>query len=161
MQILFVNKHFPYTNAAFSTYQRLDNRANVVFATQFGFQHRFSNDYQFFQAATLGGTGIDANFRGLRRDRYAGKTAFYQNNDIRWKILGSRNRTLPFSMGILAGFDHGRVWIGNDLDRSETWHYSYGGGIWISPFNSFVLNLSLFRADDKRNVFTFLGSYFF
>lgn len=156
-----INKNFSYLHGAFSAYQRLDNRANVVFATQFGFQHRFSNDYEFFQASTLGGTGTDANFRGLRRNRYAGKTAFYQNNDIRWKVLGSRNRTLPFSMGILVGFDQGRVWLDDDLDQSETWHYSYGGGIWISPFNSFVLNLSLFRADDDRNVFTFLGSYFF
>lgn len=160
-QIGDINKNFPYIDAAFSAYQRLDNKANLVFATQFGFQQRFTDDYEFFQAATLGGTGTDANFRGLRRNRYAGKTAFYQNNDIRWKLIGSRNRTLPFSMGILAGLDHGRVWIGNDQDLSQTWHYSYGGGIWISPFNSFVINLSLFRADDSQNVFTFLGSYFF
>lgn len=156
-----IGRNFSYINAAFSAYQRLDNPANFVFATQFGLQHRFSNDYEFFQAATLGGTGKTANFRGLRRNRYAGKTAFYQNNDLRWKLLGSRNRTLPFSMGILVGFDHGRVWLDDDLDRSDTWHYSYGGGVWISPFDSFMLNLSLFRGDDDRNVFTFLGSYFF
>lgn len=154
-------KNFPYLDAAFSAYQRIDNQANLVFATQFGLQHRFSDGFEFFQAATLGGTGTDANFRGLRRNRYAGKTAFYQNIDLRWRILGSRNRTLPFSMGLIAGFDHGRVWIGNDQDVSKTWHSSVGGGVWISPFNSFVLNLSLFRADDNRNVFTFLGSYFF
>lgn len=156
-----INRHFPYLQSAFSAYQRLDNQANLVLATQFGVQHRFSNDYEFFQAAYLGGTGSDANFRGLRRNRYAGKTAFYQNNDLRLKVLGSKNRTLPFSLGLLAGFDHGRVWLGNDNDRSETWHYSYGGGLWISPFNSFVLNFSMFRGDDDRNVFTFLGSYFF
>jgi hypothetical protein len=156
-----INQHFPYLNASFSAYQRLDNLANLVFATQVGVQHRFSNDYEFFQAANLGGTGTDANFRGLRRNRYAGKTAFYQNMDLRLRLLGSKNRTLPFSLGILAGFDHGRVWLDKDVDNSETWHSSVGGGIWISPFNSFVLNLSLFRGDDNRNVFTFQGSFFF
>src|SRR5438045_372163 len=40
------------------------------------------NDYEFYQANTLGGP---TNLRGYPRTRFAGKTSFYQNTKLRLK----------------------------------------------------------------------------
>ncbi|HMQ46402.1 MAG TPA: metallophosphoesterase [Saprospiraceae bacterium] len=152
-------KSFPYLNAALTAYQQLDASASLVFATRIGVEHRFSDGYEFFQAATLGGPGPNANFRGFRRNRFTGKTAFYQNIDLRWRILNSGNKVVPFSLGLLAGFDHGRVWI--EEEESELWHYSYGGGLWISPFDLLVIKASLFFPDGEAGRLLFGGAFFF
>jgi len=157
------SKQFTYLDASMSFYQYLDRKQHLTAATRFGFQHRFSEDYVFYQGASLGGPGPNANFRGFRRDRFIGTTAFWQNIDLRWKILTSDNPTIPFSFGILGGFDHGRVWYGeeNGADSSDTWHYSYGGGIWFSPFDLFAVNMSVFVGDGEEARVLVGGSFFF
>jgi hypothetical protein len=153
------DRRFGFLNTAFSAYQRIDANGQLVFATRVGLQHRFGEGFEFFQAASLGGPGPNANFRGFRRARFIGRTAFYQNIDLRWKIVTSDNPTLPFSMGITGGFDHGRVWLtGED---SDTWHYSYGGSIWFSPFDLFVLNAGLYVGDDNIGLRMIVGGGFF
>ncbi len=159
MQLENSEKHFPYFNAAVSAYQRIDPKAYLVFATRIGLQHRFSNNYEFYQSASLGGTGDMANFRGFRRDRFIGQTAFFQNTDLRWKLFTSQNKTLPFTLGLSAGFDYGRVWL--DTEDSDLWHYSYGGGIFIAPLDSANLSFSIFQGDGKLERFAFSGSFFF
>ncbi len=158
-QVKGQDKSFPYLNASFSAYQNLDRERNLVFATRLGVQHRFTDEYEFYQGAMLSGPGPDANFRGFRRNRFIGTTAFYQNIDLRLKLLSSSNATLPFSVGVTAGFDHGRVWL--EKEESGTWHYAYGGGLWFSPFDMFVLNASLFRGDNKANRINITGAFFF
>jgi hypothetical protein len=153
---------FAYLDAMITLYQHLDRSRKLVFASRLGFQHRFSEAYEFYQGATLGGPGPDANFRGFRRNRFTGTTAFWQNTDIRWKMMTSDNPTIPFSFGILGGFDHGRVWFQEDSGNdSDTWHYSYGGGIWMSPFDLLTFNISFFRGDNEENTFLFGGGFFF
>ncbi|MCB9267928.1 MAG: metallophosphoesterase [Lewinellaceae bacterium] len=154
-----IDKSFPYLNASFSAYQHLDRARHLVFATRVGFQHRFTDEYEFYQGATLSGPGPDANFRGFRRNRFIGNTAFYQNIDLRLKLVSSENPTLPFSVGITGGFDHGRVWL--EGEDSDTWHYAYGGGLWFSPFDMFVVNASIFRGDGKANRINVTGAFFF
>ncbi len=158
-QISGERKDYAYLNTALTAYQRIDRKGDLVFATRLGFQHRFSEDYEFYQGATLGGPGPNANFRGFRRDRFIGSTAFYQNTDLRLRILNSENPTLPFSLGLMAGFDHGRVWLrGED---SDTWHYSYGGGIWGSPFDLFVFSGGVYWADGNEGRIVVSGGFFF
>ncbi|NRA52335.1 MAG: BamA/TamA family outer membrane protein, partial [Phaeodactylibacter sp.] len=152
-------KNYGYLNTAFTAYQRIDRQGKLVFATRVEFQHRFNEDYEFYQGATLGGPGHNANFRGFRRDRFIGSTAFVHNSDLRWKALTSQNKTLPFSFGFMGGFDHGRVWLrGED---SDVWHYSYGGGIWLSPFDIFVLSGGVYRGDNENNRVVVTGGFFF
>lgn len=152
-------KNYGYLNTAFTAYQRVDRRGKLVFATRVEFQHRFNEDYEFYQGASLGGPGQNANFRGFRRDRFIGSTAFVHNTDLRWKTITSENPTLPFSLGLMAGFDHGRVWLrGED---SDVWHYSYGGGLWLSPFDLFVLSGGVYRGDNKDNRVVVTGGFFF
>ena len=161
-QLENTDKNYSYLDASFTVYQHLDRSRLLTLASRLGFQHRFNEDYEFYQGASLGGPGPAANFRGFRRNRFIGSTAFWQNTDIRWKMLTSGNPTIPFSIGLIAGFDHGRVWYqeenGND---SDTWHYSYGGGFWISPFDMFALNVSVFRGDNEQSRVIVGGGFFF
>lgn len=155
-------QHFPFFSSAFTFYQKLEPGGRVVFATRLGLDHRFNDRFEFFQGATIGGSGPDANFRGWRRDRFTGRTAFYQNMDLRIKILDSSQWGLPMSFGVLGGFDHGRVWNSNDENTGgNIWHSSYGAGVWFSPLNMFVINCSIFRNDMDEDIITVQGSFFF
>ncbi len=149
----------PYLSGALSLYQNLDRDRQLVFATRIGFRHLFQEDFPFFQGATLGGVGPDRNFRGFRRERFTGQTAFYQNTDLRWDAFEWDNSLIPMSVGFSVGFDYGRVWlVGED---SNLWHYAYGGGLFLSPFDLLSINLQLFQGDGGLWRFQFGGGFFF
>ncbi|MEM7574108.1 MAG: ShlB/FhaC/HecB family hemolysin secretion/activation protein [Bacteroidota bacterium] len=154
-----VGDDFPYLRGAMSLTQKLDRNGNIVIANRVGFSHIFTDDFLYFQASTLGGFGPDANFRGFRRERFAGSTSFYLNNDLRLRLINSRNASLPFSLGLLAGFDYGRVW--QPEEDSDKWHTGYGGGVWISPFDLMTINVSIFAGDDGRSWGSVSGGFFF
>ena len=153
------NSNFQFIQTELSLYQQLDRRGRWVVATRVGGMHIFNNKYEFFQGATLGGVGPNSNIRGFRRERFTGKSSFYQNVDLRWKFITSRSNSFPFSMGIYGGFDHGRVWIKEE--DSDLWHYSVGGGAWASPLDLFQLNVGMFWGDGEEQRFMFGGSFFF
>ncbi len=149
--------------AAFSYRQNLEYKENRVpsFETGLGFIHYItnneklvlstfanakwllSNDYQFFQMATLGG---NHNLRGFRYDRFYGKSSFYQTSDLRLDLGTIRNAYLPINVGIFAGFDYGRVWIPNEI--TDKWHNSYGLGLWINALDKVGVTTSYFRSSD-------------
>jgi len=83
---------------------------------------------EFFQYASIGGPTL----RGFTRDRFWGKTAFYNTNDLRF-ISNIHTHFLNGSAGLLAFFDDGRVWMPGE--NSNTWHTAVGGGIILAPFD--------------------------
>ncbi|WP_253930619.1 metallophosphoesterase [Lewinella sp. W8] len=148
-----------HLKTSLSITQQLDKNGTLVVANRVGFATVFSDDFQYFQAATLGGVGPDANLRGYRRERFSGRSALYLNNDVRLRLINAKRRLIPFSLGIVAGFDLGRVWApGED---SSTWHRSYGGGIWVSPLDIFTLKFSIFRGNQGVNRPVAGASFFF
>jgi len=152
-------KDIPRLRAALTFNQQVDDYGDFIFANRVGYDRVFQDDIAYFQAATLGGSGERPNFRGFRQERFSGQRAFYVNNDVRWRIFSARNSNLPFSFGVLAGVDLGRVWLkGED---SNTWHYSYGGGIFISPLDYATLNASYFVGDGLIGRFSFGTGFFF
>ena len=104
----------------------LANRAGVATNT--------NDDYEFFQANTLGGLN---NLRGYRRERYSGKTSAYLNTELRCNISSINAYLVKGTWGLLAFADHGRVWVPNE--ESNTWHHGYGGGFWFLPFDKMAL----------------------
>ncbi|WP_026463416.1 BamA/TamA family outer membrane protein [Adhaeribacter aquaticus] len=106
----------------------------LTFANRVGAAHNFG-DYEFYQANTLDG---NYNLRGYRRNRFAGGTSFYNNTDLRLRLFSFKTYLFPGSLGIIGFHDIGRVW--EEGEKSKTWHTGYGGGIWISPVNMFVLS---------------------
>ncbi len=135
-------------------YQNLTDNEGLILASRIGTQHIFG-DFEFFQSAIIGG---NSNLRGYRADRFYGRTSFYHNNDLRLRLFRTENGVIPFSFGITGGFDYGRVWL--DDESSDTWHYGYGGGLWIAPVDFLVLHSELFLSEEDRR-FTFRVGYTF
>jgi hypothetical protein len=112
-------------------------------------------DYEFYQANTLGGS---ENLRGYWRTRFTGKSDFYQNTDIRWKLAELKGYVLRGGFGIYGFFDDGRVWVKDD--NSDKFHTGYGGGVYLIPYSTLALNL-FFATSNEVNVFTFRAGFLF
>jgi hypothetical protein len=112
-------------------------------------------DYEFFQANTLGGS---ENLRGYWRTRYTGRTNFYQNTDIRWRIAELRGYVFRGSFGVYGFFDDGRVWIKEE--HSTLLHTGYGGGIYFIPYSTLTLNMSC-ESSKEINLFIFRAKFLF
>ena len=151
--------NFPTIKSNLAIYQNIGPPGRLTFGTRVGIEHNFTNDFEFYQAAVLGGNGLRPNLRGFRRDRFSGRTAFYQNIDLRLKLFNIKTKALPLSMGIFGGFDYGKVWL--DGEDSDEWHTGIGGGLFFAPFDIIAINFSYFRGDGEVNRFSFGGGFFF
>jgi hypothetical protein len=122
---------------------KIDQRGRLVYATKFKAHFNLSDEFEFYQAATLGdGDGL----RGLRQQRFSGKRSYYQNSDLRLSLGRIRNSIIPLNFGVYGGLDYGRVWIDNDT--SDKWHITPGGGLFFNVSGFAVLNASYFSSDD-------------
>ncbi|MDC0006911.1 metallophosphoesterase [Winogradskyella sp.] len=131
----------------------------IVFATKLRSHINFGDNFEFYQAATLGDqTGL----RGYRRERFTGKQSFVQSTDIRFNLRRKSSNFLPFNIGFYGGFDYGRVWIDDSvvLDASfntNNWNTSVGGGLFITAYNLITANVSAFSSDDGLRLAFNLG----
>ena len=143
-------------------YYTLDLPLRTTLAARGGFGHIFG-EHEFYQSMFLSGdnrlTGF-GNLRGLNRNRYAGQTLFYQNNEVRTKLFSFSNVIMSADFGVNLFFDHGRVWE-NRRDQSSQWHYSYGGGVWLYPFQMILANVSYGIAENDEDAVYFGLGFFF
>ncbi len=102
-----------------------------------------NNDFEFYQAASIGGKN---GLRGYRNERFSGKSSYYQNTDLRLNLLNFNGGILPAKLGVFSGFDYGRVWL--EGDNSNKWHTSYGGGFFANAAGLFIFQTSYFASDD-------------
>jgi hypothetical protein len=116
----------------------------VVFAFRFGGAVNVG-DYEFYQANFLGGR---TNLRGFRSNRFAGDQTFYQNTEIRVKLLNLKSYIFNGQTGFYVFNDLGRVWFDGELSRR--WHDGYGLGVWLTPFEFTALTLSYNLSDDDK-----------
>ncbi|MEO5947784.1 MAG: BamA/TamA family outer membrane protein, partial [Chitinophagaceae bacterium] len=92
-----------------------------------------SGEANFYHLNKLKG---NLDLRGYNRERFYGKSAFNNNNELRW-AANTRNFLFTGKIGLLGFYDIGRVW--QPLEQSNTWHTGYGGGFFIIPFNKIFL----------------------
>lgn len=139
-------RNFPYLHFNVSGYA---TAGNITFALRSGISTIFSNEYEFYQANTLGGT---TNLRGYRRTRFSGRTSLYENAELRWKLGTTNIYIIKGHIGLLGFADGGRVWV--PTESSDTWHWGYGGGFWILPYNklSFTITYGISDEDKLINV---------
>ena len=128
------------TNRSFTNYSaqlqlQVPLSGKFVYATRNGIS-TVTGSPEFYQMSALGG---GQNLRGYRRDRFWGKTAFYNSNEIQW-ITPFRSRLFNGRVGLLGFFDEGRVWLPGE--SSNTWHTGYGGGIILAPFNKIMASVT-------------------
>jgi hypothetical protein len=91
---------------------------------------------EFYQYPNIGG---GQNLRGFQRQRFYGKTAFYNSNELRY-ISKFRSYILNGKAGLLAFVDDGRVWMPGE--KSDIWHIGYGGGVVVAPFNFIFVDIT-------------------
>lgn len=121
--------------------------------------------YEFYQAQILDGR---TELRGFRKTRFYGDSRFYTNIEARLRLASLRTYIFPVSFGILGFHDLGRVWYkdaeGNDptapSGRSTTWHSSWGGGLWLTPFNMTVLAAEVGHSEEGNLFYLRLGFLF-
>ncbi|MFS4468631.1 metallophosphoesterase [Maribacter sp. 2210JD10-5] len=143
------DQNFGYIIPSIAFDYKLIPNGRLVLATKWKGHFNIGNGYEFYQGANIG--GIDG-LRGFRNQRFTGKTAYYQNTDLRFSLRKMRTRILPTALGMFGGFDYGRVW--SPEIASNRWHTSYGGGFFLNGSDILSINLALFNSDDGLR-FTF------
>lgn len=109
---------------------------------------------EFYQLNNVGGY---YNIRGYRRYRFHGTSAFYNQNELRW-LPNVKSYLFNGKAGLVAFFDDGRVW--NPGEQSNAWHYGYGGGVVIVPFNKVSATVTYGISKEDKVINIHLGKFF-
>lgn len=109
---------------------------------------------EFYQLNTIGG---GSSLRGFRRNRFYGKTSFYNGNELRW-ITDIRSYYYNGKIGLIAFVDDGRVWQPGEV--SDKWHIGYGGGLMIAPFNRISASVFYGISKESKIISLRLGNLF-
>ncbi|RYY98914.1 MAG: hypothetical protein EOO11_06610 [Chitinophagaceae bacterium] len=120
-----------------------------VLGTRFGWGKVFSSkELEIPQAYYLSGIN---NLRGYRRDRFAGQSVLYLQNELRFRVADFSTYLFPGSIGLLGFFDVGQVKYGGE--RPKGWYAGYGGGLWLAPVKRFVLTgMVAFSQEEKKGM---------
>jgi hypothetical protein len=115
----------------------------------------------YFKSAFIGGGRLskgEISVRGLLPQRFAGDASFFGNLDLRL-FLGRFKLLFPIDFGILGFGDVGRVW--EDGERSDKWHPSGGGGIWLAPLaRTNAITFSVARSEEETLFYLRMGFFF-
>ena len=125
-------------------------RKTLIFSNRIGGGHNFG-DFEFYQAQYL---GSEEHLRGYRKYRFAGRSKFFNNAELRLRVATFKTYLFPAYFGILGFYDTGKVW---DLDgNSDRWLSGYGGGIWFAPLKRLVFTFTYTASEeDKLPLITF------
>lgn len=132
-----------FINPSLSFDYKLIPSGNLVLATKFNGNIIIGDNFEFYNAASIGGNN---GLRGYRNQRFIGKSSFYQNTDLRLNLRKVKTELVPLQLGIFGGFDYGRVWEKNNT--SNDWKTSYGGGFWMVAAEMINFNISVFEAKE-------------
>ncbi|MGJ5642158.1 metallophosphoesterase [Formosa sp. S-31] len=146
------NRGHGYIIPKMSLVHKLNYSGRLVLASTIKGQVNTGDDYEFYQAAAIGG---EDGLRGYRNQRFTGHSAFYQNSDVRYSFSNLKTPVLPLKIGAYGSFDYGRVWASHE--DSDTWHNSYGGGLFANGAGLFSANIGLFNSSDGLRVAFALG----
>lgn len=148
-------RSFSYIIPEVSFNHKIDAQGKLVLATKFKSHINFGNEFEFYQAASIGGTD---GLRGFRNQRFTGNQSFYQNTDLRYSFNSMKTKLIPIRIGMYSGFDYGRIWLHEE--DSKKWHNSYGGGFFINGAELLSANFGLFNSSDGIRAAFSLGFQF-
>ena len=152
--IIDEGKNFIKVRSDLRMYFSFKRDPRVVFAFRFGGSSNIG-DYEFYHANFL---GSKTNLRGFRSNRFAGDHSFYQNTEIRLKLMNLKTYVFNGQLGILLFNDLGRVWVAGEY--SESWHDGFGAGIWMTPFEFSALTLT-YNMSGEESMIDFSFSFSF
>jgi hypothetical protein len=147
----------PFTSVVsnMSMYATLSRNSGVRAVVRVGGGHIFSEDFEYFQAMTLGGNNY---LRGFRRNRFAGSSMLYNNVEISVRLCTFNAYLLKGDFGVMGFNDVGRVWMRNE--KSVKWHDGYGGGLYMTPFNQFLVSVFMGFSSEEQMFYAGLGTKF-
>jgi len=128
-----------------AVYASFKDPTRLVTVLHLGYGHIFSEHYEYFQAMDLGQNNF---LRGFRKNRFSGKSVFYESTEFRYKLFDSKSYLFPGAIGLIAFNDIGRVWVPNET--SHIWHDAYGGGLYYSPYNFFIVSGTVAFSNEDR-----------
>ncbi|GAA4962693.1 metallophosphoesterase [Algibacter aquimarinus] len=137
------SKGFGYIIPELGFDYKLIPSGQLVLATKLRGHFNLGDDFEFYQAASL---GRNNGLRGYRDERFIGNSAFVQTTDIRLNLRKVKTGLLPLNIGLYGGVDYGRVWL--DGEDSDKWNNAFGGGVFANAADMLTLNLSAFNSDD-------------
>ena len=138
-----------------AVYASLRAPAKLVAVLRVGGGHIFNNNYEYFQALTLGNNNY---LRGYRKNRFSGQSLLYQTTELRVKLFESRSYIVPGAVGLIGFYEVGRVWIKDET--SNRWHNDFGGGFYYSPYNFAIVSATIAHSAED-NLFNFsIGTKF-
>jgi hypothetical protein len=120
------------------------SKPRLVLGVRLGAIHNLGT-FDIPQAAYLNGV---ENLRGYRRNRFGGRSVFYNNAELRFRVADFSTYLFPGSFGFLAFHDVGRVWM--DGEASRVWHTGYGAGVWLAPVRRFVVTASVAHSKEEK-----------
>ncbi|MBC7874690.1 MAG: BamA/TamA family outer membrane protein, partial [Ferruginibacter sp.] len=100
---------------------------------------------EFYQLNKLTGS---KTLRGYRKYRFYGESMFYNQAELQF-IRNVKTYLFSGKAGLIALYDIGRVW--QPGESSGTWHYGYGGGIMLAPFNKVSVAVFYAISRDERD----------
>jgi len=143
---------FGKVNADMRVYLPAKIRTDLVFAFHAGGEKTFGT-YLFYHASVIGGTNT---VRGYTRERFAGDASAFGQAEIRASL--ATINFIPAQLGLTLFGDAGRVFLAGET--SNTWHSSFGGGLWLNAINRFVLNFSVARSPEEVRFYLTSGFSF-
>ncbi len=87
---------------------------------------------EFFQMMNLGG----ASLQGYHTSRFIGNSMVYNNLEVRLKVCDFNAYLFPSALGFIGYNGTDRFWLNGE--SSSTVHKAYGGGIYLTPYHSFI-----------------------
>lgn len=107
------------------------------------YQHVLGDDVPFYQAASIGGI---SGMRGYRNQRFTGQSSLIASTNLKWFIKDLKSDILPMQLGVLGGFDAGRVWLENE--SSSMIHTDFGAGLWLQTADLIKAQLQAFKGNE-------------
>ncbi|MCH9660730.1 MAG: metallophosphoesterase [Bacteroidetes bacterium] len=141
------DRTYGYINPGLQFYNSLSKNRRLVLKTMARGQFNIGDQFEFYQAATLGaGDGL----RGYRTQRFSGESALALGADLRYSFAKFKTGLLPLQLGVFGGADTGRVWL--DGEDSDVWHSDFGGGLWINAVDAISGQLGIFSGGDGMRI---------
>lgn len=156
-----VEKTYGWVEGSASTYLTAGSNGRATLALRAGGKHMVGDLYPFHNAATIGGGGFFSGqdaVRGFRPNRFIGDSSLYGNADLRL-YLSRFFLALPGEWGLFGFGDAGRVWFAGET--SDTWHTSFGGGLWIGLLSrSNAVAFTVAKSDERTAFYVRAGFSF-
>jgi hypothetical protein len=158
-----VEKTYGWVEGDASTYLTAGSNGRATLAVRVGGRHMLGDKYPFHDAAAIGGGGVFSGqdaVRGFRPNRFIGDSSLYANADLRL-YLSRFFVALPGEWGVFGFGDVGRVWWKEDPSGTDTWHTSWGGGLWIGLLARSNAIAFTVAQSDERTAFTIRAGFSF